>query len=80
VALILLDENRDGLEEALSHLKRAIMLRPGFAPAHAQAARALLLMGRDREAEVEAREAVRLEPDLLPDVERLFGQKKTTGP
>ncbi|HYS05796.1 MAG TPA: tetratricopeptide repeat protein [Candidatus Dormibacteraeota bacterium] len=80
VALILLDENRDGLEEALSHLKLAIMLRPPFAPAHAQAARALLLMGRDREAEVEAREAVRLEPDLLPDVERFFRQKKTTGP
>ena len=80
VALILTARSVGDREEALTHIRRVIAMRPLFAPAHAQAARALMVLGREAEAEAEGREAVRLDPDLSPEIGQVLGQKKTTGP
>ena len=50
--------------DALAAYDAAVMLRPGYAPAHLGRAHALRDLGRNAEAEAAVREADRLDPRL----------------
>jgi predicted Zn-dependent protease len=61
---------RQNYDEAASYYQRAIALRPRSHVAHYNLARALLLLGRASQAEVEAKIAVSLNPS--PDYQELL--------
>jgi len=83
VALMRTRSDREGLEEALAHCRAAIKPDSDFVNPRVNAGNILLLLllGRPQEAETEAREAVRIAPDLFPArlnlAEALFRQKPT---
>ncbi len=80
VALLRTRSDREGLEEALAHCRAAIKPDSDFVNPRVNASNILLLLGRPGEAEAEAREAVRIAPDLYAArvnlAEALFRQKK----
>jgi tetratricopeptide (TPR) repeat protein len=65
-ALVLSSSAKETLQEALVETRRALELSPNMVPAHGNASKILLDLGRPAEAEAEAREALRLIPDYLP--------------
>ncbi|HEV8701858.1 MAG TPA: tetratricopeptide repeat protein [Candidatus Polarisedimenticolia bacterium] len=80
VALMLTRQDKATREDALTHLRRASELAPFFAPAHVDAAKALLLLDRPVEAEAEARAALHLAPGFTPALldlaDALYGQAR----
>lgn len=79
-ALLLIRDDREALEEALSHCRKAFQSDPQFVNPRVNAASILLRLGRPEEAEREAREAVRIAPDLnearIALAESMFRQEK----
>lgn len=54
------------LAEAEASFRRAIAMRPGYAPAHMRLGNVLIALGRNPDAAVELERALRLAPDLQP--------------
>ena len=73
------EADRARLQEGLEHSRRAVTIDPLMSEAHINAARLLLLLGRPDEAEVEARAAVAVQPDLVARqalAESIFRQRR----